>query len=319
MSPLESTSVDPSELPSYPTLTKSLTGNGLLPRPFLARARSRSDTWSQFPSSFRHNADVHPSASTHCWKCGAALLSQRPPLPSLPPFHAKFPPLSSTSPSSPTLRPGVTSQLQPVEAQAPLVSASSRSDTPAKTNSTSSLSQTDKLMRMKDAMLDATDIPVIALWHDESTSVPNKAVARIMHFDTDPVSDDASDVLSRYRLFTEDYKRELELHEFPLVVLCRTQKPFSRLRVGILDSQSRQKVYEVIGKCVYDEKSGAFQAAVCALKDVTWYTDLLKVQNEQNERNEQQFQLICETLPQIVCNPSERLPRCLEECTKICE
>ena len=159
-------------------------------------------------------------------------------------------------------------------------------------------------MRMKDAMLDATDIPVIALWQDQSLAVPNKAVVRIMHFDTDPVSDDGNDVLSRYRIFTEDFQQELEQCDFPLVKLCRTQQPFSRVRIGIMDSQNRQKIYEVVGQCVYNEENGKFQAAVCALKDVTWYTDLLKAQNEQNEQNEQQFQLICETLPQIVCNLS---------------
>lgn len=153
-------------------------------------------------------------------------------------------------------------------------------------------------------MLDATDIPVIALWHDESLAAINKAVAQIMHFDTDPPSDEANDVLSRYRVFTEDFKQEMKQDDFPVVKLCRTQQPFSRIRVGVMDSQSRQKVYEVVGQCVYDEKTGDFQAAVCALKDVTWYTELLKAQSALNELNEQQFQLICETLPQIVCHLS---------------
>lgn len=155
-------------------------------------------------------------------------------------------------------------------------------------------------MRMKDAMLDATEIPVIALWYDGSLAVPNKAVGRIMYFDTDPVSDNGGDVLAHYRVFTEDFDRELEQHEWPLVKLCRTQQPFSRIRVGVMDSQLRKRVYEVVGQCVWDEKTGDFQAAVCALKDVTWYTDLLKVQSLRNEQNEQQFQLICETLAQVL-------------------
>ncbi len=168
-------------------------------------------------------------------------------------------------------------------------------------------------MRMKDAMLDATDIPVIALWQDESLAVVNKAVIRIMHFGTDPITDEGDDIISRYRVFTEDFSREFEQDEFPIVQLCRTQQAFSRVRVGIMDSKMRQKVYEVVGKCVYEEKTGDFQAAVCALKDVTWYTDMLKVQSEQNEQNEQQFQLICETLPQMVRNLSKLLPRRFEK------
>lgn len=162
---------------------------------------------------------------------------------------------------------------------------------------------------MKDAMLDATEIPVIALWQDESIAVPNKAVARMMHFDTDPFSDNAGDIISRYRVFTEDFDRELEQYEFPIVKLCRSRQPSPRHRVGIMDSQSRQRVLEVVGQCIYDENNGEFQAAVCAFKDVTWYTDLLKMHSQQNEQNEQQFQLICETLPQMLwtATPEGRL------------
>lgn len=159
-------------------------------------------------------------------------------------------------------------------------------------------------MRMKDAMLDATDIPIIAMWQDGSLAVPNKSITRIMYFDTLPVSDDGGDVLSRYRVFTEDFDRELDQSEYPLVKLCQTQQPFSRIKIGMIDAEMRRKVYEVVGSCVYDERTGDFQAAVCALKDVTWYTELLKLQSQQNEQNEQQFQLICESLPQIVCNLS---------------
>ena len=216
-------------------------------------------------------------------------------------FCEKAPPLS---PSRLPLPP----KSELLEAQETPAKVKNQPDAPNTPNSISSLSQTDKLMRMKDAMLDATDIPVIALWHDETLAVANKAVARIMHFDTDPVSADGSDLLSRYRLFTEDFEQELEQNDFPIVQLCRTQQPFRRLKVGIMDSQMRQRVYEVVGQCVYDEQTGDFQAAVCALKDVTWYTELLKAQSEQNEQNEQQFQLICETLPQMVCTLNALLP-----------
>ena len=263
--------------------------------------RSRSDTWISPPAGIPHNADTRFSKSTHCWQCGAALLSQSDPFP------------EKTSSLSPTSRLPLLSQPDPVDVQAPPLSANHHLDTPGKSNSTSSLTQTDKLMRMKDAMLDATDIPVFAMWHDESIAVPNKAVARLMHFDTDPFSDDAGEILSRYRCFTEDFERELEQHEFPIVRLTRTRQPFSRLRVGLMDSQLRQGVFEVVGQCVYDEKTGAFQAAVIALKDVTWYTDLLKVQSERNEQGERQFQLICETLPQMVRNMIRILPRLSEK------
>ena len=195
--------------------------------------------------------------------------------------------------------------------QAPQVSFSDHPDTFSKSYPTYPLSQDNKLMRMKDAMLDAMDIPVIAMWQDGSLAAENEAVAQIKYFDKSPVSAAAGAILSGYRIFTEDFDRELEQYDFPLVKLCRTQQPFDRIRIGILDSKSRRRVYEVLGRCIYDEQTGEFQAAVCALKDVTWYTELLKAQSEQNEQIEQQFQLICETLPQVVCELSELLPKCL--------
>ena len=287
--PTYSSDVATRPLPSYLTLKESLSGARLEERPPLPRVRSRSDSWGQSRLDLRYAGDPYSPTSTHCWQCGAAVISPIVPSPvkasQLLPSH--LPPLS---------------RLEPVEVQASLELANNQPDTPDKPSSTDSLSQTDKLMRMKDAMLDATDIPVIALSADESLAVANKAVTRIMHFDTDPVSEDGNDVLSRYRVFSEDFEQEFEQKDFPIVRLCRTQQPFSRLRVGLMDSRMRQMVYEVVGQCVYDEKTGEFQAAVCALKDVTWYTDLLKVQSEQNEQNEQQFQLICETLPQMVCD-----------------
>lgn len=146
-------------------------------------------------------------------------------------------------------------------------------------------------------MLDAIDIPVIAMWKDGSLAVPNKAVARLMHSDTDPISDDARNILSRYKVYTEDFARELEQYEYPIAQLCREQTPFKKLRVGVMDSKSTQKVYEATGQCIYDEDNGEFQAGVCAFKDVTWYTESIRMQTEQSE---QQFQLICETVPQIV-------------------
>ena len=152
-------------------------------------------------------------------------------------------------------------------------------------------------MRMKNAMVDAIEIPIMTMWKDGSVAVPNKAVCRLMHEDSDPVTEDASDILSRFRFYTEDFQRELELHEYPLIKLCRDQQSFKKSRIGVIDSRDTRGVYEVTGDCIYDEKTGEFQAGIIALKDVTWYIDLVKAQSEQSERK---FQLICETMPQTV-------------------
>ena len=118
-----------------------------------------------------------------------------------------------------------------------------------------------------------------------------------MHGDEDPVTEDAADIISRFKVYTEDFERELELYEYPLVKLCRDQQGFKKSRIGMIDSKNRKTVHECTGDAVYDEETGEFQAGICALKDVTWYMDLVKAQSEQDERK---FQLICETMPQTV-------------------
>lgn len=51
------------------------------------------------------------------------------------------------------------------------------------------------------------------------------------------------------------------------------------------------------GDGIYDDRTGEFLAGIVTLKDVTEYTDKLAAQTEENE---QQFQLICDTMPQMV-------------------
>ena len=290
------------ELHSYPSLKKSLSGAGLGTRPLLPRKRSRSEAWIRPPKGTQCDSDVLTPKHPHCWQCGAALPLEMDSYQERP-----TPPLSA----SPGLR--FISGRETVEVQAPQMSFSDHHNTFSRSYPRHPLSQDNKLMRMKDAMLDATDIPVIALWHDGSLAAENEAVAQIKYFGQSPVSAAAGPILSSYRVFTEDFDREFEQYDFPLVKLCRTQQPFSRIRIGLLDSKSRRRVYEILGRCIYDEQTGEFQAGVCALKDVTWYTELLKAQSEQNEQNEQQFQLICETLPQMVCRLSEQMPECSRE------
>ena len=155
----------------------------------------------------------------------------------------------------------------------------------------------DKLTFMKDAILDAIEIPIIAMWRDGSLAVTNKAIRRLMQEPTETLSEDAAKVLSRFKVYTDDFERELKQHEYPLAILCHEQKPFKKTGVGVIDSKQTRRVYEMSGDCLYDEKTGEFQAGICGLKDVTWCMDLVKAQSEQDERK---FLLICEMLPQTV-------------------
>lgn len=145
--------------------------------------------------------------------------------------------------------------------------------------------------------MNAVDVPVFTLWKDESLAFPNNAAKRLMHQDADPTNDEAYDVLSRFRIYTEDFKRELSPEEYPIVRLCRTQKPFSKWKVGIVDGNGKHLSFDVSGEGIHDEKTGEFLAGIIVLKDVTEYTDIIKTQSREND---EQFELICDTMPQML-------------------
>ena len=168
---------------------------------------------------------------------------------------------------------------------------------PSEVNLTAERSALHKTSRLKDAILNAMEIPVCAMWKDQSLVFPNKAAMRILHRYTDSSTDESPDTLSRFKCWTGDFRRELAEHEYPLVQLCRTQQPFKSFKMGIKDPVRGATVYDCSGDCYYDEKTGEFLAGMIALKDVTEYTFALK---EQTEESEQQFELICHTTPNMV-------------------
>ena len=155
----------------------------------------------------------------------------------------------------------------------------------------------DKISRMKDAIIDTIGIPIMAMWKDGSLAVHNKAISRLMHEDPDIASTDVDHTLSRFRAYTEDFERELEQYEWPLIKLCREQKSIKAFRVGTIDSRGTRRVFEISGDGIHDEQTGEFLAGICTLTDVTWYVDVVKAQSEQDEKK---FQLICECMPQTV-------------------
>ena len=150
---------------------------------------------------------------------------------------------------------------------------------------------------MKDAIINAMEIPVLAMWKDESLAIPNKAALKLMHQIVDPISEDAYDLLSRFKVYTEDFQRELKVEEHPIIKLCRTQGPLPKCKIGLIDSNSERRHYDVSGEGISDEMTGEFLFGIITLQDVTEYTDIIKAQSEEND---QQFQLICDTMPQML-------------------
>ena len=55
--------------------------------------------------------------------------------------------------------------------------------------------------------------------------------------------------------------------------------------------------FDCSGKAILDERTGDFLAGMIVLADVTEYKDLIKAQHEEND---QQFEMICDTMPQMV-------------------
>ena len=151
---------------------------------------------------------------------------------------------------------------------------------------------------MKNAIIDAIETPVFAMWKDQSLAIPNKALFPLMHQKAEVMTDIAHDLLSCFKFYTEDFKRQLLPDEYPIVQLLRTQEPFSKWTIGILNSNLEQKLFDVSGETIVDDKTGEFLAGIVTLKDVTEYKDIIRTQSEMNE---QQFQLICDTMPQLVC------------------
>ena len=154
----------------------------------------------------------------------------------------------------------------------------------------------EKTMRMKDAMLNATDIPLFAMWKDESLGFPNKAASNLMAKSFDATTDDTYDPSSRFEMYTESFSRKLRPDELPIIELVRTQRPFRSKRVGGIDSMGNKVNWDIAGKGIYDE-SGEFVAGMISITDVTRYTDALKSQSEENERN---FQIICDAMPEML-------------------
>jgi PAS domain S-box-containing protein len=167
---------------------------------------------------------------------------------------------------------------------------------PSKCVAPSAYTDFQKLTRMKEAMLSAMDVPVIAMWKDESVVLPNKAMRKLLSVTADPISEDNYDFMSRFTPYTADFSRQLDEEENPIITLCRTHQGFSRWQIGMIKDEKRLN-YDVSGYPVRDDRTGEFFAGLIAFKDVTEYTEKIA---EQTVENDNQFSLICDTMPQMM-------------------
>ena len=211
------------------------------------------------------------------------------------PKSHKLPSLQSESPLCSKCGLSIASAIEPSVGDAQIVSSDTFSSI------TQPLTDMEKLIIMQDRLIDAMEVPVMAMWKDESVATINKALSRLMYpgaecghgADVPAVPE----ILSSFKVYTEDFQRELSMDEYPIVIACRSRNPNLKYRFGLIASTGRKRLFEGTVDQIHDENN-EFQAVLTVLKDVTWYTDQIKAQDEQSER---QFELICETLPQMVC------------------
>lgn len=137
------------------------------------------------------------------------------------------------------------------------------------------------------------------MWKDESLAIPNKAARRLFHptANFDNVKDGA-DLVSKWVLWNETFTTQLDPDEYPISVLIKTQQPFSGLKFGIYDPDTNEKlVFDALGEEIKDETTGEFLAGVITCRDIT---STMREINEIREKDEQRFEMICDSLPQML-------------------
>ncbi|KAI9687292.1 MAG: hypothetical protein M1822_002335 [Bathelium mastoideum] len=183
-----------------------------------------------------------------------------------------------------------------------VLSARTTSFPPQGPPSPSSLSSSPSLLQkanlLKDAILDSINMPAYAMWKDESLGMPNKALLNLQSGGAIQDSSNQREFLSRFRMWTDDFKRELSLDEFPIFQLCKNQKSFEGMKIGMKHPTTQARIiFDVGGEPVYDPVTGEFVGGIVVLKDITEYTKRIAAQIRENER---QFEYIANMVPPMI-------------------
>lgn len=151
---------------------------------------------------------------------------------------------------------------------------------------------------MKDALMDTTSVPILAMWRDESLTIPNKAARRLFHPTADLTNvKDGYDLVTKWHVWDETFTTRMDPSEYPISVLIKTQTPFSSRKIGLIDPETNRKlVFDCLGEAIRDEE-GTFLAGVVTCRDITTMTEVI---TEIKAKDEQRFQLICESMPQMI-------------------
>ncbi|PIA93074.1 Hybrid signal transduction histidine kinase J [Cercospora beticola] len=232
-------------------------------------SRTVSRTTHSYPSSAHSSMDIHNSGPSSNSSSTSALR------------HVKSPPTSNYA--SPSI-----SEFPP---RGP--------PTKSATNEPSLFAKTNKL---KQALLNSMSMPAYAMWKDETFGVPNKAAIRLLfpyaddHLDYDS-QEQAKEFLSRFVLYTGDFAETIPLEDYPIMRLMRERAGFKDYRVGMYSVKDGSRLlFDTSGEPLLDEK-GEFLGGCVLFHDVTGYARTISVQRERNER---QFENICNMIPQLI-------------------
>ncbi|KAF2421011.1 hypothetical protein EJ08DRAFT_525664 [Tothia fuscella] len=155
-----------------------------------------------------------------------------------------------------------------------------------------------KASKMKDAILNAMNMPAYAMWKDQSFGIPNKAFCSLLPDTGTSTPGDQREFLSCFKVWTEDFKQELTVDEFPIMQLCRTQARLESKRYGMKHPKTNSRlIYDIHGEPIHDEVTGEFLGGIVIFTDVTKYTKRIAAQLEENEK---QFEYICNLIPIMV-------------------
>jgi hypothetical protein len=169
---------------------------------------------------------------------------------------------------------------------------------PSDTALSTASSSLQRLFVMKDALLDSTEVPILAMWKDGGLSIANKAARKLFHTDA-KLADvkTGHDVVRQWNAWDEAFTAPLKQEEHPIMELIRTEQPYTSRIIGVVDSNGRRELLECSGEAIRDEGTGEFLAGMVTAKNITDVTEQIR---EIKAKDEQRFQLICETMPQMI-------------------
>ena len=168
----------------------------------------------------------------------------------------------SSSQNSPTTGPSGPPSSHSATAPAAVTTASianlSRTPFPPLGSPSSSVSSNvpsilQKAILLKDALLDSSDIPIVAMWADKSLTIPNKAARKYFHHVTDAEVKGGSGAVPTWKIWDETFSRQLDPDEYPLNYLVKTQKPYPSRLIGLHDLETGlRKVFD----CEFHHENG---------------------------------------------------------------